>query len=68
MLIPRQRFDCITQTRIASRALMDIFHNNAISEETLKLAQEINISPARLHAMTIFLETKGPPKQFSNND
>lgn len=55
------------QVHIATKALMDIFFHNKITNETIKIAEQNNISLARLHAMTIFLETKGPPKQFMNS-
>lgn len=52
------------QVRIATKAMIDIFFHNRITYSTLKLAEENDISYARLHAMATFIETKGPPRQF----
>lgn len=55
------------QIEIAASALYELNYENKISDKVLKLAERNGISLARLHAMTIFLETKGPPKQFMNS-
>lgn len=63
-MMPKSRRDTIVeQVRIANSAMVELMMHGEISQGVRDIAREFGISDARLGAMVLFLQTKGPPRQ-----